>query len=183
MSAYQEPNTATRNTAAIRDRHISSVRAGLCRHTMPYSRRRASRERSARQMTGHHSRKRVIRACRRSGNGRGATKAAPGMSATAPTMDAPSARVNRKMVISSLRVLVRFGIPAVLVETGTCVDMDRVENGSEVDLHGILRERLVFMRGDLIERLAKGGIDGGMLALLGSVGAAIAAIDAVSARS
>ncbi len=61
--------------------------------------------------------------------------------------------------------------------------MDRVENGSEVDLHGILRERLVFMRGDLIERLAKGGIDGGMLALLGSVGAAIAAIDAVSARS
>jgi hypothetical protein len=31
----------------------------------------------------------------------------------------------------------------------------------------------------LIERLAKGGIDGGMLALLGNVGAAIAVIDAV----
>jgi hypothetical protein len=57
--------------------------------------------------------------------------------------------------------------------------MDRVENGSEPDLHGALRERLVFMRGDLIERLAKGGIDGGMLTLLGSVGAPIAAIDAV----
>jgi len=28
------------------------------------------------------------------------------------------------------------------------------------------------MRGDLIERLANSGIDGGMLALLGSVGAA-----------
>jgi hypothetical protein len=53
------------------------------------------------------------------------------------------------------------------------------EKGSEPDLHGALRERLVFMRGDLIERLAKGGIDGGMLALLGSVGSAIAAIDAV----
>ena len=38
------------------------------------------------------------------------------------------------------------------------------------------------MRSDLIERLTKGGIDGGMLALLGSVGAAIAAIDAVAAR-
>ena len=34
-------------------------------------------------------------------------------------------------------------------------DMDRAENGSEPDLHGVLRERLVFMRGDLIERLAK----------------------------
>jgi hypothetical protein len=37
------------------------------------------------------------------------------------------------------------------------------------DLNDALRERLVFMRGDLIERLAKGGIDGGMLALLASV--------------
>jgi hypothetical protein len=50
------------------------------------------------------------------------------------------------------------------------------------DLHDVLRERLVFMRSDLIERLAKGGIDGGMLALLGSVGAAIAAIDAIPAK-
>ena len=50
------------------------------------------------------------------------------------------------------------------------------------DLRDALRERLVFMRGDLIERLAKGGIDGGMLALLGSVGAAIAAIDAIPAK-
>jgi len=50
------------------------------------------------------------------------------------------------------------------------------------DLHDVLRERLVFMRTDLIERLAKGGIDGGMLALLGSVGAAIAAIDAIPAK-
>jgi len=47
------------------------------------------------------------------------------------------------------------------------------------DLHDVLRERLVFMRSDLIERLTKGGIDGGMLALLGSVGAAI---DAIAAR-
>ena len=46
----------------------------------------------------------------------------------------------------------------------------------------VLRERLVFMRGDLIERLAKGGIDGGMLAQLGSVGAAIAAIDGAQTR-
>jgi hypothetical protein len=45
---------------------------------------------------------------------------------------------------------------------------------------GALRERLVLMHGDLIECLAKGGIDGGMLALLGSVGAAIAALDAIT---
>jgi hypothetical protein len=42
-----------------------------------------------------------------------------------------------------------------------------------------LRERLVFMRTDLVKRLTKEGIDGGMLALLGSVGAAIAALDAI----
>ena len=50
---------------------------------------------------------------------------------------------------------------------------------SEPDLHSALRERLVFMRTDLVERLTKEGIDGGMLALLGSVGAAIAALDAI----
>ena len=59
---------------------------------------------------------------------------------------------------------------------------DRVENGSGPDLPSVLRERLVFMRGDWVERLAKGGIDGGVLALLGSVGAAIAAIDGAQTR-
>ena len=41
-----------------------------------------------------------------------------------------------------------------------------------------LRERLVAMRCDLAERLAQ-RIDGGVMALLGSVGAAIAAVDAM----
>jgi hypothetical protein len=50
------------------------------------------------------------------------------------------------------------------------------------DLQAALREQLLFIRSDLIERLAKAGIDGGMLALLGSVGAAIAALDAVPAE-
>jgi hypothetical protein len=38
------------------------------------------------------------------------------------------------------------------------------------------------MRSDLIERPTRKGIDAGMLALLGSVGAAIAALDAVPAE-
>ena len=41
-----------------------------------------------------------------------------------------------------------------------------------------LRQRLVAMRADLVERLAA-RIDGGVMALLGSVGAAIAALDAM----
>ena len=41
-----------------------------------------------------------------------------------------------------------------------------------------LRERLVAMREDLVGRLVA-RLDGGQLALLGSVGAAIAAVDAV----
>jgi hypothetical protein len=49
---------------------------------------------------------------------------------------------------------------------------------SEDHCRDALRERLVFMRGDLIGRLARKGIDAGMLSLLGSVGAAIAALDA-----
>jgi hypothetical protein len=45
-----------------------------------------------------------------------------------------------------------------------------------------LRERLVAMRLDLTERLAA-RIDGGVMALLGSVGAAIAALDAMQRES
>jgi hypothetical protein len=41
-----------------------------------------------------------------------------------------------------------------------------------------LREKLVEMRADLVEQLAA-QIDGGVLALLGSVGAAIVALDAM----
>jgi hypothetical protein len=52
---------------------------------------------------------------------------------------------------------------------------------SEANLQAALRERLLFMRSDLIERLARKGIDAGMLSLLGSVGAAIAALDATPA--
>ena len=44
--------------------------------------------------------------------------------------------------------------------------------GTTADCRYVLREKLVFMRAELIERLATKGIDG-MLALLGSVGAAI----------
>jgi hypothetical protein len=57
--------------------------------------------------------------------------------------------------------------------------LNRAIETSEINLQAALRERLVFMRGDLIERLARKGIDGGMLSLLGSVGAAIAALDAI----
>jgi hypothetical protein len=47
-----------------------------------------------------------------------------------------------------------------------------------------LRERLIEMREALVEGLAaKPHIDGGMLALLGSVGAALAAIDATDAET
>jgi hypothetical protein len=41
-----------------------------------------------------------------------------------------------------------------------------------------LRERLIVMRADLVEQLAA-QIDGGVLALLGSVGAALVALDAM----
>ncbi len=58
-------------------------------------------------------------------------------------------------------------------------DIAQREDKTVADLCAALRERLVFMRGELIERLVRGGIDAGMLSLLGSVGAALAAIDAV----
>jgi hypothetical protein len=45
-----------------------------------------------------------------------------------------------------------------------------------------LRERLVAMREDLVGRLAA-RIDGGEMALLGSVGAAIAAVDAMRSEA
>ena len=45
-----------------------------------------------------------------------------------------------------------------------------------------LRERLVAMREDLVGRLVA-RIDGGEMALLGSVGAAIAAVDAMQRES
>jgi hypothetical protein len=41
-----------------------------------------------------------------------------------------------------------------------------------------LRERLIAMRADLVEQLAE-RVDGGVMTLLGSVGAAIAALDAM----
>jgi hypothetical protein len=41
-----------------------------------------------------------------------------------------------------------------------------------------LRQRLITMRAELVEQLSA-QIDGGVLALLGSVGAAIAALDAM----
>jgi hypothetical protein len=40
-----------------------------------------------------------------------------------------------------------------------------------------LRSRLEFMRGDLINRLIDNGIEAGFLGLLGSVGAALRALD------
>jgi hypothetical protein len=45
-----------------------------------------------------------------------------------------------------------------------------------------LRERLVTMRADLVGRLVA-RMDGGEMALLGSVGAAIAAVDAMQKES
>jgi hypothetical protein len=44
-----------------------------------------------------------------------------------------------------------------------------------------LRERLVTLRQDLVGRLAA-SLDGGKIALLGSVGAAIAAVDAMQSE-
>ena len=59
------------------------------------------------------------------------------------------------------------------------IDMGRTGCESAPDIHGALRERLAFMRADLIERLVTKGIDAGYLSLLGSVGAALTALDAM----
>jgi hypothetical protein len=53
----------------------------------------------------------------------------------------------------------------------------RAEEGPAPDLRAALRARLVIMRGELVEMLVRKGVDGGMIALLGSVGAALEALD------
>jgi hypothetical protein len=46
------------------------------------------------------------------------------------------------------------------------------------DLRAALRARLLYMRAELVEMLVRKGVpDGGMIALLGSVGAALDALD------
>jgi hypothetical protein len=45
------------------------------------------------------------------------------------------------------------------------------------DRRDALRARLVYIQAELVEMLARNEIDGGMLALLGGVGAAVAAVD------
>jgi hypothetical protein len=53
-----------------------------------------------------------------------------------------------------------------------------VEKAPAPDLRAELRTKLVHMRAELIEMLVRKGVpDGGMLALLGSVGAALESID------
>jgi hypothetical protein len=54
---------------------------------------------------------------------------------------------------------------------------ERAEGGPAPDLRAELRGRLVYMRAELVEMLVRKGVDGGMVALLGSGGAALEAID------
>jgi hypothetical protein len=55
---------------------------------------------------------------------------------------------------------------------------DMAEVGPAPDLRGELRTKLHHMRAELVEMLIRKGVpDGGMIALLGSVGAALEALD------
>jgi hypothetical protein len=51
------------------------------------------------------------------------------------------------------------------------------------DLRAALRARLVYMRAELVEMLVRKGVDGGMIALLGSVGGALEALDAIPGKT